>query len=70
MPSALDIAKREFIKVLRAMAAKYRVSFSLTRHSSNNDATKAFKRVSLKAHPEKGGDECVYALQTCRKQGL
>ena len=56
MPSDLDIAKRELVKLLRELAAKYRVSFSLTRESSNKDVTQAFKKVSLKAHPDKGGD--------------
>ena len=56
MPSDLEIAKRELVKLLRELAAKYRVSFSLTRESSNKDVTKAFKKVSLKAHPDKGGD--------------
>ncbi len=56
MPSDLDIAKRELVKLLRELAAKYRVSFSLTRESSNKDVTQAFKKVSLKVHPDKGGD--------------
>ena len=56
MPSAVEVAKRELVKVLRELAAKYRLSFSLTRESRDGDVAKAFKRVSLKAHPDKGGD--------------
>lgn len=55
MPSEVDLAKRELVKVLRALAAKYKVTLSLTRESSNKDVDKAFRRVSLKVHPDKGG---------------
>ena len=55
MPSEVDLAKRELVKVLRALAAKYKVTLSLTRESSNQDVDKAFRRVSLKVHPDKGG---------------
>ena len=37
MPSEVDLAKRELVKVLRALAAKYKVTLSLTRESSNQD---------------------------------
>ena len=55
MPSQADVAKRELVKVLRELAAKYSVSVSLTRESSNKDVEKAFRKVSGKAHPDKGG---------------
>ncbi len=55
MPSELDDAKRELVKVLRELAAKYQVNLVLTRDSSNKDVAKAFRKVSLKAHPDKGG---------------
>ena len=56
MPSAVDLAKRELVKVLKELAAKYRVALSVTCHSSNEDVLKAYRKVSLKAHPDKGGD--------------
>ena len=37
MPSALDLAKRELVKILKELAAKYRVSLSLTCDSSDQD---------------------------------
>ena len=58
MPSAVDLAKRELVKVLKELAAKYSITFAftLTRESSDEDVIKAFRRVSLKAHPDKKGD--------------
>ena len=58
MPSAVDLAKRELVKVLKELAAKYSITFTftLTRESSDEDVIKAFRRVSLKAHPDKKGD--------------
>ena len=55
MPSPTDVAKRDLVKVLRDLAAKYNVSLSLTRDSSTKDVEKAFRKVSCKAHPDKGG---------------
>ena len=55
MPSQADVAKRELVKVLRELAAKYRVPLSLCRESSKQEVDKAFRKVSCKAHPDKGG---------------
>ena len=58
MPSAVDLAKRELVKVLKELAAKYSITFAftLTRESSDEDVIKAFRRVSLKVHPDKRGN--------------
>ena len=58
MPSAVDLAKRELVKVLKELAAKYSITFAftLTRESSGEDVVKAFRRVSLNVHPDKKGD--------------
>ena len=55
MPSAVDFAKRELVKGLKELAAKYSITFAftLTRESSDKDVIKAFRRVSLKVHPDK-----------------
>ena len=53
--SSLQQAKRSFVTVLLTIAAIYSVRLTITRESSDEDCTKAFKRVSLKAHPNKGG---------------
>ena len=54
MPSAVDVAKRELVKVLRELAAKCRVPLSLARESSKQDVEKASRKMSCKAHPDKG----------------
>ena len=55
MPSPVEVAKRELVKVLRKLAAKYKVNLTLTRDTPNKDVEKAFRTVSCKAHPDKGG---------------
>ena len=55
MPSEVDVAKRELVKVLKSLAAKYTIDLQLSRDSSDADVKKAFRKVSLKAHPDKGG---------------
>ena len=55
MPSEADIAKRELVKLLRALAAKYGVALTVARESAEKDVHQAFRKVSLKAHPDKGG---------------
>ena len=55
MPSAVDLAKRELVKVLRELAEKYGVVLTLTRDSANKDVEKAFRKVSRRVHPDKGG---------------
>ena len=57
MPSAVDVAKRALVKVLKALATKYNVKLQLTRDSSQKEVNAAFKKVSLRAHPDKGGDK-------------
>ena len=54
MPSEVDAAKQELVKVLRELAAKYRVPLSLARESSKQDGEQAFRKVSCKAQPDKG----------------
>ena len=47
-------AKRALVKVLLTIAALYSVRLSLTRDAPDEDCIKAFRKVSLKAHPDKG----------------
>ena len=56
IPSAVDVAKRELVKLLRALAAKYKLKLDVSRESSVQDVCKAFKNVSLRVHPDKGGE--------------
>ena len=55
MPSVADLAKRELVKVLRELAEKYGVVLTLTRDSAHKDIETAFRKVSRRAHPDKGG---------------
>ena len=54
MPSEVDVAKRELVKVLNLLAAKYGVPVSLWRDSADKDVHKTFRKVALKAHPVRG----------------
>ena len=56
MPSPVESAKRELVKLLKAVAGHHGLTLELTRDSADNDVEKAFRRVALKAHPDKGGD--------------
>ena len=53
--SPLTLAKRAFVKVLLALAAAYRVTVRVTRDSADSAILTAYKKVALKAHPDKGG---------------
>ena len=56
MPArSLQQAKWSFVTVLLTIAALYSVRLTVTRDSSDEDCAKAFKRVSLKARPDKHG---------------
>ena len=57
-------AKRALVKVLLTIAAVYSVRLDLTRDSPDDALCKAFKKVALKAHPDKDG--LLYIVSTCR----
>ena len=48
-------AKRAFVKVLLSIAALSAARLQLTRDSLDDVRAKAFKKLSLKVHPGKGG---------------
>ena len=48
-------AKRALVKVLLTLAAVYSVRLTVSRDSPDDEVLRAFKRVLLKAHPDKGG---------------
>ena len=56
MPSPTDVAKRELVKLLKALAVKYGVQLDVSRDSCQKDVVKAWRKLSLKTHPDKGGD--------------
>ena len=53
--SPLQLAKRALVKVLLTLATKYGVALQVTRDSEDKVLLSAYKRVALKAHPDKGG---------------
>ena len=60
MPPAVDNARRELVKLLRSLAQRYKLRLELSRDSSAKEVTKAFKSVSLRAHPDKGGEQADF----------
>ena len=57
MVSALETAKRAFVKLLLQLAITYGVALTLTRDSPAAALTTAFRKVAVKVHPDKGGTE-------------
>ena len=57
MVSALDRAKRALVAVIRALVTTYGCNIHVTRDSSDAELTKAYRKLSLKVHPDRGGDE-------------
>lgn len=51
----MQLAKRAFVVVIRALAAVYAVAVSVTRDSTDQDVEKAFRKVAVRVHPDKGG---------------
>ena len=58
MPSEVDVAKRDLVRALRDLAAKYGVKVALTRESANKDVeadvASGFRKVR-KEVADKGG---------------
>ena len=50
-------ARRALVKLLLVIASVYTVVVNLRRDSPDADVERAFKKVFLKAHPDKGGSE-------------
>ena len=50
-------AKRALVSLLRSMAARYGVELACNRDSPDRDVLAAFRKVALKAHPDRGGSD-------------
>ena len=62
------VATRAFVKVLLALARTYELALQVNRESSAEQLVKAYKKVLLKAHPDKGGrKEDVQKLQEVKE---
>ena len=53
--SAAQKATRAFVKVLTALGRSYGVSVTVTRDSTDACLLRAYRRLLLKVHPDKGG---------------
>ena len=66
--SPLGRARRAFVSVLLSVAAAYGVAVSVNRDSPDDQLLKTFRRVALKAHPDKGGSKKEFQkLQAARE---
>jgi len=59
--SAAQLAKRALVTVLLSLAAVYKLVIAVKRDSTDAEVVKAFRRVAIKAHPDKGGCTADFA---------
>ena len=55
MVSDVEKAKRAFIVVIRSLSVLYNCCFDISRDSADTAITKAYRALSRKVHPDKGG---------------
>ena len=55
MPSAIDVAKRALVGLLRTLAASYGVALTLKREAADVEVSGAYRKVSRRVHPDRGG---------------
>ena len=66
--SKVGVATRAFVAVLLSLARAYQLSVQVNRDSSPDELLQAYKRVLLKAHPDKGGsNEHMQRLQAAKE---
>ena len=66
--SKVGVATRAFVAVLLSLARAYQLSVQVNRGSSAEELLQAYKRVLLKAHPDKGGNnEHTQRLQAAKE---
>ena len=53
--STCQAAKRSLVTLLLNLARHYQIKLTISRDSCDKDVSKAYKKVALKAHPDKGG---------------
>ena len=56
MVSAVDRAKRALVSRLKALGRKYDVRLDVDRNAADQDVRSAFRKMSRKSHPDRGGD--------------
>ena len=65
--SPLQAAKRAFVSILLSLAGVYELILDITRDSEDAAIKKAFRKVSVKAHPDKGGDTADFQRLTAAR---
>ena len=55
MPSAIDLTKRALVILLQSLVASYGVVLNIQRDSPDSEITSAYRKVSRKTHPDRGG---------------
>ena len=69
MGSRSQLAKRAFVKVLLALAVTYGSSLHINRDSADDAVSAAYRRVTKRAHPDKGGPVAdAQHLQTAQEE--
>ena len=58
--SAKQLAKRAFLTILLEVARLYGLQPNINRESGDGDLEKTWKKVILRAHPDKGGDKGMF----------
>ena len=56
MVNAVDMAKRALVKLLKELAVLYSLTLGVTRDSPDPAVRTAYRKVSVKTHPDHGGD--------------
>ena len=53
--SVVQASKRLLVTLLLTLARRYHVTLTISRESDDKEVVKAFRKIVLKAHPDKGG---------------
>ena len=61
MPSVVEALKRALVSVLLEVARVYSLSLILNRESADKDVSASYRKVMLKAHPDKPGGSATLA---------
>ena len=62
MVSAVDRAKRALVTLLKLLATAYGCVADVTRDSTDLEIKSAYRKLSKRVHPDKGGDKHRFEL--------